>query len=147
MGVELQSSRGGRRGRATPSMNVTPLVDVVLVLLIIFMVITPMLSKQFSIKVPQKSDAAAPPSDTPPDVLVVTVTAANAIEINKQPVTREAFAERLAGALAMRTDRTVFFDAADTVPYEFAASLMDEARGKGAANIAVLTNEAHEALH
>ena len=50
----------GPKGRATPQMNVTPLVDVVLVLLIIFMVVTPLLSKQLWLNLPKKDDSAAP---------------------------------------------------------------------------------------
>ena len=58
MGVELQV---GKKRRVTPHMNVTPLVDVVLVLLIIFMVITPMMVKQFWVHVPPEPEEDEPP--------------------------------------------------------------------------------------
>ena len=59
MAMDIGSS-GGKPGRAVPAMNVTPLVDVVLVLLIIFMVITPMLAKQFWLHLPNKVDQDEP---------------------------------------------------------------------------------------
>jgi biopolymer transport protein ExbD/biopolymer transport protein TolR len=59
--------KGGKFGRPRPNMNVTPLVDVVLVLLIIFMVITPLLAKQFWIDLPNKVEKE-PPRDTPDKV-------------------------------------------------------------------------------
>ena len=66
----------GKPGRATPAMNVTPLVDVVLVLLIIFMVITPLLAKQFWLSLPNKPDKEEPQPETPSDKqpIVVSVT-------------------------------------------------------------------------
>ena len=72
-----------------PDMNVTPLVDVVLVLLIIFMVITPMLAKQFWVHVPSEPDEAAeptPPSDPDDGPVVVTVDSEGAIRINRDVV-------------------------------------------------------------
>jgi biopolymer transport protein ExbD/biopolymer transport protein TolR len=61
MAFEVASpGKGKKKGRSTPDMNVTPLVDVVLVLLIIFMVITPLLAKQFWVHVPERPDEAEP---------------------------------------------------------------------------------------
>ena len=83
MGMEAASvgdRRKGRRRRAAPQMNVTPLVDVVLVLLIIFMVITPLLAKQFWVHMPDKEDAdAAPPSPADLGPIVVSVTPMEAV--------------------------------------------------------------------
>jgi biopolymer transport protein ExbD/biopolymer transport protein TolR len=139
MGATLQV--GGKR-RVTPSMNVTPLVDVVLVLLIIFMVIAPMMVKGFWLHVPKKETAAANPDEAPAadDVsVVVTVRADRSIWINQDQVPLPELASRLERIFAARTERVVFFDAASEVPYGEAMAALDAARGGGAVNIAVLT--------
>ncbi|MFO0683430.1 MAG: biopolymer transporter ExbD [Sandaracinus sp.] len=132
--------RGGKKKRATPSMNVTPLVDVVLVLLIIFMVITPMLAKQFWVHVPAEPDEHAEPAppreDGPP---VVTVDADGVVRINHDEVPLAELEARVTRILAARTDRTVFFDAASDAPYGRAVEVLDTLRGGGATTIAVAT--------
>jgi biopolymer transport protein TolR len=128
-------------GRAAPSMNVTPLVDVVLVLLIIFMVITPMLAKQFWLHLPAKPDETkqeeAPPVEEKP--LVVRVTRDGQIKLNRELVAASSLSERVHGALAASGRRTVFFDAAEEAPFGKAVEAMDLARAGGAATIVVLT--------
>jgi len=134
---------GGGSGKAvTPTMNVTPLVDVVLVLLIIFMVITPLLTKRFWIHTPKqekqevkKEELAQDPS--PP--LVLRVAADRAISINGTTVGFEELVERLRRMFAARDDHVLFFDAADQAPYGFAVQVMDRAREGGAVTIATLT--------
>jgi biopolymer transport protein TolR len=133
---------GGRGRRVRPSINVTPLVDVVLVLLIIFMVIAPMMVKQFWLHVPKKDVAAKEPAEPDPAdevPVVVTVRADASIWINKDRVPLAELAERIPRILAARHDKLVFFDAHDTVPYGEAMRVLDTARGGGATNIAVLT--------
>jgi biopolymer transport protein TolR len=126
-------------GRATPQMNVTPLVDVVLVLLIIFMMITPLLAKQFWLHLPDKADKREPanPNDNPP--IVVFVDANGNIRINREVVAAEDFPKKLTRVLAGSGQRTVFFDADDGSDFAKAAKVMDMARGAGATTIAVLT--------
>jgi len=129
-----------KRGRAQPAMNVTPLVDVVLVLLIIFMVITPLLSKQFWLHMPSKPDQEpAAEADAKDQPIVVSVTQAGVIRINRDVVPKDQFAAKLKRVLAARRDRTVFFDAAEETEFGLAAEVMDLARGGGATTIAVLT--------
>ncbi len=122
-------------------MNVTPLVDVVLVLLIIFMVIAPMMVKQFWLHVPKKEIAATtpePPADGPVPI-VVSVRADRSVWINADPVPLAELGQRLERIFAARPDRLVFFDADDRVAYGDAVLVLDAARGGGATNIAVLT--------
>jgi biopolymer transport protein TolR len=132
---------GGKRGRATPQMNVTPLVDVVLVLLIIFMVITPLLAKQFWVHLPNKIE-----KDQQPDIpdkeqpVVVTVTKTGDIKINRDVVSKAEFANKLHRVLAARAQRAVFFDAEDDAQFGNAFEALDLARGGGASTIAVLTD-------
>jgi biopolymer transport protein ExbD len=140
MAMDLGGGKGRKRG-ARPEMNVTPLVDVVLVLLIIFMVITPLLSKQFWIFLPLKPDENTPPPPPAEDrSVVVSVDAAGKIYINRVEVALEALRPRLRRVLAAKGDRTIFFDAADDAPFERAVAALDEARGGGATTIAVATS-------
>jgi biopolymer transport protein TolR len=135
-------AKGGKPGRAQPSMNVTPLVDVVLVLLIIFMVITPLLAKQFWIHLPNKieKDQPPPPPDDKNDTIIVSVTAAGEIKINSTVVSKAELSNKLHRVLAAKGDRAVFFDAEDNAEFGKAVEAMDLARGGGAATIAVLTD-------
>ena len=131
----------GKKGRAQPSMNVTPLVDVVLVLLIIFMVITPLLAKQFWLNLPNKVDkdqaVDVPDKDKP---IVISVTKKGEIKINRDVVPKAEFSNKLHRVLAAREQRTVFFDAEDEAEFGCAVEAMDLARAGGAATIAVLTD-------
>jgi biopolymer transport protein TolR len=130
----------GKKGRATPSMNVTPLVDVVLVLLIIFMVITPLMARQFWLNLPNqvdKNEPATPDDNNAP--VVVSVTKNNEILINSQVVAEAEFSEKLKRVLAAKGDRTVFFDADEDAEFGKAVATMDLARAGGANTIAVLT--------
>jgi biopolymer transport protein TolR len=138
MGMNLQAS-ASKPGRATPQMNVTPLVDVVLVLLIIFMMITPLLAKQFWLHLPDKDEKKEPaqPNDTPP--IVVSVDESGEIRINRELVSMAEFSQKLTRVLAGTGQRTVFFDADDEAEFARAVEVMDLARGGGAATIAVLT--------
>ena len=129
-------------GRARPNMNVTPLVDVVLVLLIIFMVITPLLAKQFWLNLPTKPDKE-PQQEVADDKnapIVVTVTKAGDIKINRDVVPPDQFANKLKRVLAGSGQRTVFFDAEDDAEFGKAVAAMDLARAGGAATIVVLTD-------
>jgi biopolymer transport protein ExbD len=100
-----------------PVVNVTPLVDVALVVLIIFMVVTPMMVKTFWLNLPP-NDAkteAPPPSDQKP--LVMTVDHAGVIRVNQTVLGRAEIAERLPRMLAAVKRPVLYFDAHDDVPY------------------------------
>jgi len=144
MAMDLAAKQGRRGPR--PEMNVTPLVDVVLVLLIIFMVITPLLSKQFWIHLPvQESTTSTPPAAAEgPGPVVVSVDHEGVVRIDRQVVEVTDLARRLRRVLAARGDRTVFFDAADDATYERAVQVLDVARSGGATTIAVLTKHIGE---
>jgi biopolymer transport protein ExbD/biopolymer transport protein TolR len=138
--VAVELNVGGKK-RVKPHMNVTPLVDVVLVLLIIFMVITPMMVKQFWLHVPKAEKAAATPVEPDPDDIpvVVTVRVDGSLWINKDQVQPAELGDKLARIFAARDEALIFFDAEDGVPYGEAMRVLDAARGGGAINIAVLT--------
>ena len=139
MGMDLGSS-SKKPGRATPIMNVTPLVDVVLVLLIIFMVVTPLMAKQFWIHLPNKVEKEEPPPSPDDDkAIVVSVTKEGDILINREKVAESEFSARLHRVLAAKGQRTVFFDADEEAEFGNAVKAMDLARGGGADTIAVVT--------
>ena len=144
MGMDLDTGHGKKKkkGVGTPEMNVTPLVDVVLVLLIIFMVVMPMMHAKFWIHVPPKADEnaeVAPPDPNALQPIVVTVNEQGHIQINQDVYPDNVFPQRLRGMLVARNERKVYFDAADNVSFERAMDVMDLARGGGAAHIAVMT--------
>ncbi len=140
MGLQVGAA-SGKRGRAAPEMNVTPLVDVVLVLLIIFMVITPLMAKQFWVALPDKPEEPAQPKPSEPsEPIVVTVTREGDVRINREVVPDAEFKERLRRVLAAKGERTIFFDAHDEAPFARASQALDMARGAGAATIAVATD-------
>jgi biopolymer transport protein ExbD/biopolymer transport protein TolR len=141
MAFEVASpGKGKKKGRARPDMNVTPLVDVVLVLLIIFMVITPLLAKQFWVHVPDRPEDAQPTPPAPDrESIVVTVDAEGSIHLNREVVAPAELEGRLRRALAASGERTVFFDAASDAPYARAVEALDLCRGGGATTIAVST--------
>ena len=143
MGMDLSSgsAKKARRQTPRPSMNVTPLVDVVLVLLIIFMVITPLMTKQVWARVPLKDDPAQapPPADAksePP--VVLTLGRDGHLRVNREIIPVEALSERLTRIFAARADAVLFFDAEDDVPWDSAMQAIDRARGS-VKTVAVLT--------
>jgi biopolymer transport protein ExbD len=137
---------GGKKKGISPSMNVTPLVDVVLVLLIIFMVVTPLLTKQMYMAVPPKPDEKTPPQkvENPVPPLVLTLGTDLIPRVNNEVIPRKELRERLMRMLNARAEKVVFFDARDEVPYEEALSLIDFVRGGGVKTVAVLADKVAE---
>ena len=134
-------SAGGKNNGVQPTMNVTPLVDVVLVLLIIFMVVTPLLQKQFWLVLPKKDDVEKepPPASDIDKPVVLSVDAAGVVRINKDEVQKAELKDRLTRVFAARHDNVLYFDAAEDAPYGTAVEVMDIARRGGAKSIAILT--------
>jgi biopolymer transport protein TolR len=133
MSMEVGKKKGLRA-----EINVTPLVDVVLVLLIIFMVLTPSVLKHLTATVPKKAEEPAPPAPTDSSI-VVEYTAARELTVNSEPVAIEALGEKLTERLRGARQKVVFFKAEDQAPYGEVVRLMDVARGVGAQTLAVVT--------
>jgi len=135
---------GSKKAKIKPAMNITPLVDVVLVLLIIFMVVAPLLSKQFWVQIPKKDDKTAnpPPPDPNARPVVLAVDKSGVIKLNAEPIAKDALKEKLRRVFAAKNgDHTLFFTADDDAPYGIAVETMDIARAGGATPIAVLTEK------
>jgi biopolymer transport protein ExbD len=130
--TDMSGSHGPRS-----EINVTPLVDVVLVLLIIFMVVTPLLQMGYDVTVPPKSEAP-PPTDHPQEQVVVSVTAGKQVYLNKENVPLPQLPIRLSTVLKNRSKSTVFFSADDHVSYGDAIGVLDIIRNSGAKNIGII---------
>lgn len=142
MGVSLGGSGGhGKKQKesSTPTINITPLVDVVLVVLIIFMIVTPMVTKTFWLNLPPKPDnkEEPPPSDNKP--LVMTVDKAGVIRMNTTVIAKNEIRDRVPRMLAAKDQKVLYFDAANDASYASAIEAMDLSRAGGVKSIAILT--------
>ena len=130
---------GGATGAGVRSdINITPLVDVVLVLLIIFMVATPILIKDLDLTVPEKADVQVA-TPTTANQVVVSVTKEGQVQINREPIVESQFGEKIHDLLTARSEKLVFFDVDDDANYGDAMHLMDVARGAGAKTLGIMT--------
>ena len=130
----------GGGGGIKSDINVTPLVDVVLVLLIIFMVLTPVVQMGYQVRVPPKAPPGTP-LDVMTDQIVIRYTAANRVLINKDEMSPEAFPQRLKDILKGNTSKMVFFAGDPEVDYEKTMQFLDMARGAGAHNIGIIVDD------
>ena len=121
--------------------NVTPLVDVVLVLLIIFMVMTPLAERELSVQLSVEKRTQKPAEIAPAQVLVA-VEGSGQLRINALPVSREAYVEELRKLLADRApaDSVVFVLAGDGASYANLVDAIDRAKQAGAVNVGLATD-------
>jgi biopolymer transport protein TolR len=130
----------GGSGTVKSDINVTPLVDVVLVLLIIFMVITPVVQMGYLVRVPPKAPANLPPSAVQ-DQIVFRLMPEGRIMINKEEVPAEQFSGRVHELLKGNTSKMVFFSGARDNDYETTMKFLDTARLAGAKNIGIIVED------
>lgn len=126
--------------------NVTPLVDVVLVLLIIFMVVTPVLQMGIDVEIPPKVQVQAPPSEVQRDQLVISVRS-EGIYLNRDRMQNLAdLRTTLASILVSREQdkRVVFLNSDDDVTFQQTVAALDVAQEAGAAKIGLLTDPPRE---
>ena len=142
-GVVQKSSDGGRRrrgrGRSRPmsEINVTPFVDVMLVLLIIFMVAAPLMTVGVEVELPQTAANSLSGDDEEP--LTVTVTATGEVSIQETPVARDELVGRLSAIAVERDSNRIFLRADGAVPYAQVMEVMGALNRGGFPNIGLVT--------
>jgi biopolymer transport protein ExbD len=120
--------------------NVTPLVDVVLVLLIIFMVVMPLLERELAVRIPDEEQVAEP-QEMPAEQIVVRVQRSGDFEINGQPTDPTAYVQTLRDRLSLRSpsDRIVFVDPDGEASYKKLVEALEGARVAGAQTLGMTT--------
>ncbi|MAC79845.1 MAG: protein TolR [Rhodobacteraceae bacterium] len=144
MGAAIQNTerrtrkRGHRRARPMAEINVTPFVDVMLVLLIVFMVAAPMLTVGVPVELPKSAANALPDEDEEP--LTVTVTAEGAVQIQTTDTPRDELVTKLRAIMTERTSDRVFLRADGRVPYSVVMEIMGALNAGGFSNIGLVTD-------
>jgi len=128
---------GGAKGGVKSDINVTPLVDVMLVLLIIMMLVAPMLEQGVSVKLPVATNSTPKPQSA--DQTIVAIAANKGIYLNAKPVPEAELASRINDILEKKTEKTVLIKADEEVEYGAVMSVMDQLRQAAIEDIGLVT--------
>jgi biopolymer transport protein ExbD len=132
----MAMSTGGGGGGLTNEPNVTPMIDVLLVLLIIFMMVIPMARKAIDIQLPDPNPAVAP-ANAISQQIVLEVLPNGAFAVNKEPLNKDNLVKRLKEIYDPRPDKLIFIKGDPTVKYQDVIYAMDMARQAGVIVIGV----------
>ena len=132
---------GGGKGGPAASINVTPLIDVLLVLLIIFMVITPMLQKGTSVDMVKTDNPTPMPDADKEDALLVSITKDGLLYFANDKVSPEKLTDLVKDKLTNRTDKRVFVKADARAQYGVVTDVVDNVRSAGVDELGLLTEQ------
>ena len=139
--VDSFDSGGGRRiGGTMAEINIIPLVDVTLVLLLIFMLTAPLMHRGIDVALPKST---AKPT-TVEERLVLALTKEQTVYLNDKPVPLAALEPRLRDAIKNRTDKTIYLKADQGLQYGFVVETMDRIRRAGVEKLGMVTEPARE---
>ena len=130
---------GGKKGGAIADINVTPMVDVMLVMLIIFMVITPMLSKGVSVDLVKTKNPISMQAQDKSDAITCSVTRDGRTYLNTTQMKPEDMPPKVKDMLANRLDKTVFVKADSRARYELVIDVVDNLRAAGVGQLGLIT--------
>ena len=132
---------GGNNDRLMSDINVTPGVDVMLVLLIIFMVTAPMMIQGVDVSLPEATSA---PLSSEKEQLIITVDKNNQVYINDFRVDAENLKEKIQQIFKNRADQEIYLRADKTVPYGMVVYVMSELKGAGIEKLGMITEPSDE---
>ena len=139
----MSMNLGGGKGGIKADINVTPLVDIMLVLLIIMMLIAPLLQKGVNVRLPLADNTTEKPSTQ--DQTVVHVDAQKGLYVNNIQVSESEAVDRIKAALEEKAERVVYLKADTDAPYSAIMSMMDKLREAGIENVALITESKKKA--
>jgi len=128
---------GGAKGGVKADINVTPLVDVMLVLLIIMMLITPMLNQGVAMRLPEATNSVDKP--TTQDNTVIAISKDGSVYLNAKPISEAELATKISEALEIKKEKSVFIKADEEAAYSAIMSTMDQLRQAGVEDIGLIT--------
>jgi biopolymer transport protein ExbD/biopolymer transport protein TolR len=132
--------------KVNSNINVTPMVDVMLVLLIIFMVITPMLQPDMPVELVKTNNPVDMPDAGRPDTLMVALVHDGKIFFGNEIVTREVLMQRVKDQMTKRGNKTVYVRADARARYKFLVDVVDNVRSAGADQLGLLTEQIHRTI-
>jgi biopolymer transport protein TolR len=136
MAMALGSKKGPKS-----DINITPYIDILLVLLIIFMVITPVRQMDLDVKVPQPPPPGQENLPPDPSVIVVSVGESANITINQDPVDITALGPKLQEIYSARANKNMFISASAKLPYGDVVKVIDIAKGAGVGDVGLILEE------